>query len=464
MMAVVLHAAAPDLLFYGDGIAHVYVSYGIALKRPEIYLNGLFEPPLFHFLLAALFRIFSFSHMIAVALNIALGFAGIGLCYALARRLFDPAVALAAALFVALNPYGTALSLSGVAEPAYAVLLLFFFLAYLSYWRDPTRWPIHLAATAALSLAVLTRYEALGFAACVWVFEARMLLKDRSRPHARMLAFASFAGPALLMTIWTCVLHRLAGDAFAWFHVVRGNNLGTPVENMFWFFFRSLFRAYPVLSFMILGLALSALRRPSRLAFDRIPACFALLNLAALCLVSTVHLGTPQDPRTLWTPIVVLSPFAAETAVREMRRLFRAPFASLFFFALIAQYLVQSCGTAYSSLSYEPAPCRSGRELGNVLRELRRLGASIPANRVACANDTMVSDCEVAAVFSDIPGMTFLNFTGPSQSLALDRPGFMIRSCGDRIPPIRAHDEIVLKRTETGRCLIYRPERSRRLE
>ncbi|MFI5351313.1 MAG: glycosyltransferase family 39 protein, partial [Elusimicrobiota bacterium] len=207
----------------GDSQTWMYGSLGMALGRPTMYLPNLFWPPVFRLLAAAAFKTFGFSIVMVKAAQTLLGLAGIALAYRLALRLYGPSTAFVCGLLTALMPIGATLSLSGLAEPLYLVLMEIFFLACLAAREDESDWRPHAAATLAIALAVVTRYEALGFYAAFAALETWRFLNGR-RPGALVRLCSAVLVPAAVFLLWVHYYSPHFEDAFFWMRITRADN------------------------------------------------------------------------------------------------------------------------------------------------------------------------------------------------------------------------------------------------
>lgn len=82
------------------------------------------RPPMLPLVLGGLYRVLGVSLAVGRVFQVLLGVSVVGLVYLVARRLFDPAVALLAALLCAINPYLIFISSYILTENLYTVLVL----------------------------------------------------------------------------------------------------------------------------------------------------------------------------------------------------------------------------------------------------------------------------------------------------------------------------------------------------
>ncbi|MFI5361369.1 MAG: glycosyltransferase family 39 protein [Elusimicrobiota bacterium] len=399
----------------GDSQSWMYGSLGLALGRPGMYQPSFFWPPLFKLLAAGLFKGFGFSIVMIKAVETLLGLAGIALAYRLALRLYGASAAFVCALLVALLPIGATLSLSGLAEPLYLVLMEIFFLAYLDE-REERDWRLHAAAAGAMALAVVTRYEALGFYAAFAALEARRFLRRRGPRSPARLAAAVLA-PAAVFLLWVGVYSPNFDDPFFWFRVTRADNAAGYLHGLgpaalvayvvahAWWGYSWFCLAVPA---AIAGLWAGA--EPRAVPSARMLTAAGLGGMAALFATTAVRLLSSDAARTLYVPFVLLMPGAAFLLARAGERCRRAlpKAASAGAAALLAGVFAWHCGGMASERGWcfpdDGGASSDACEVGGTLRRIARRREAAERS-MACRAASGDFSCSSAVVCSGLAAL-----------------------------------------------------------
>jgi multisubunit Na+/H+ antiporter MnhC subunit len=180
--------------FHVDEAIYGYWAQLVASGRDPLLLSvPLDKPPLFIYLLAALFRLFGPTEIAARLIGEAASLAAVGLTHRLARRLYGRPVALLAAAAMALSPFNLLFAPTAFTDPLMVALVLTaMILATEGHWA----W-----AGALAGLAVAAKQQGLLFlpliAATGWIAAHR---RDRTGGLAQL--GLGFAGVMLILTGW----------------------------------------------------------------------------------------------------------------------------------------------------------------------------------------------------------------------------------------------------------------------
>lgn len=135
-------------------------------------------------------------------LSILSGVAGVGVLYAIGRRMFSARVGLVAALALALDLAHAFRSVIAINEAPMVLLVLLFFLALLRYLEEPSG-PRHALCGLLLGLAVSTKYNAGVHSITLGVATLLVVWPDGPRGLARPRAWVGFPCAALGFVLGT---------------------------------------------------------------------------------------------------------------------------------------------------------------------------------------------------------------------------------------------------------------------